>query len=96
MPQFLIERDLPGAAGLTPRQLRDIAQKSTCAMANLTDYRWIHTYVAGDKLYCVHEAPSEDAVREHSRRGGFPVTSITPIAAVFGPQHAVMESASAA
>ena len=88
MPQFLIERHVPGAAGLTTKQLEDIATKSTCAMEHLRGYKWIHTYAAGDKLYCVHEAPSEEIVREHSRRGGFPVTNITPIASVFGPQNA--------
>lgn len=93
MPKFLIERQVPGAAGLTPQQLQDIATKSTCAMDHLRGYTWHHTYVAGDKLYCVHEAPSEELIREHSRRGGFPITSITPIATVFGPQNARREPA---
>jgi hypothetical protein len=93
MPQFLIERHVPGAAGLTQQQLQDIATQSMCAMEHLNGYRWIHTYVAGDRLLCVHEAPSEDAVREHSRHGGFPITSITPIASVFGPEHARRETA---
>jgi hypothetical protein len=93
MPQFLIERQVPGAAGLTPRQLQDIATKSVCAMEHLRGYKWIQTYVAGDKLYCVHEAPNEEIVREHSRRGGFPITSITPIATVVGPDYARKEPA---
>ena len=88
MPQYLIERHLPGAAGLSAEQLSDIARKSVCAMKHLPGYRWEHTSVAGDRLYCVHEASSEEAVREHSRRGGFPILHITEIAATFGPQDA--------
>lgn len=95
MPQFLIERHVPGAAGLTQQQLHDIASKSVCAMEHLRGYRWIHTYVAGDRLYCIHEAPNEETVREHSRRGGFPITSITPITNTFGPEHARREPAAA-
>ena len=48
-------------------------------------YRWITSYVAGDKIYCVHEADDEDAIREHARRGGFPANSVTVIANEFGP-----------
>ena len=77
MPQYLIERHLPGAAGLSAEQLSDIARKSVCAMKHLPGYRWEHTYVAGDRLYCVHEASS-----------GFPILHITEIAATFGPQDA--------
>ena len=52
-------------------------------------YRWITSYVAGDKIYCVHEADDEDAIREHARRGGFPANSIvTVVANEFGPHTA--------
>jgi hypothetical protein len=35
MPKFLIERELPGAASLTPQQLQAIAQKSCSVLRNL-------------------------------------------------------------
>ncbi|MGB3356363.1 MAG: DUF4242 domain-containing protein [Mycobacterium sp.] len=86
MQRFLIERDMPGAAELTDEQLAEIAQKSNATADSLgVDYAWITSYVAGDKVYCVHDADNEDTVREHSRRAGFPVTAATPIANVFGP-----------
>lgn len=89
MQRFLIERDMPGAAELTDAQLAEIAQKSTATAESLgVEYRWITSYVAGDKVYCVHEADHEATIREHSRRAGFPVTAVIPIANEFGPDSA--------
>lgn len=51
------------------------------------------SYVAGDKVFCVHEAEDEETIREHSRRGGFPANAVTEVAAEFGPQTADTTSA---
>lgn len=86
MPTFVIERDIPGADKLTADQLRAISAKSNEVVAGLgVPYKWITSYVAGDKIYCVHEAPSADVIREHAERGGFPANKITEVAAVIGP-----------
>jgi hypothetical protein len=69
--------------------LADIAAKSNDVVASLgVPYRWITSYVAGDKIYCIHEAESEDAIREHARCGGFPANSVAVVANEFGPQTA--------
>ncbi|NVN53766.1 DUF4242 domain-containing protein [Mycolicibacterium hippocampi] len=89
MQRFLIERDMPGAAELTDEQLAEVARKSNATAESLgVEYSWITSYVAGDKVYCIHDADSEDTVREHSRRAGFPVTAVTPVANEFGPNSA--------
>ena len=86
MPRFLIERDIPGASELTEQQLAEIARKSNASMQSLgVPYRWITSYVAGDKVYCIHEADDEETIREHARRGGFPANSVTIVANEFGP-----------
>lgn len=86
MPQFIIERTIPGADTLTQTELADIAAKSNEVVEGLdAPYRWVTTYVAGDKLYCIHETDSADTVHEHGRCGGFPIDSVTPIANEFGP-----------
>jgi hypothetical protein len=54
-------------------------------MEHLPGYAWHESYVFGDRVLCVHEAQSEQQIREHSRRGGFPIDRITPIASTFGP-----------
>lgn len=86
MPTYIVERDIPGANKLTDQDLCAISAKSNDTVAGLdVPYKWITSYVAGDKFYCVHEAPSEDDIRRHAERGGFPVTSVTEVSAVIGP-----------
>lgn len=81
MPKFIIERSIPNAGNFTPDKLRSIAQKSREVLCSLgTDIQWIHSYVAGDKIYCIYLAPSEELIREHARIAGFPANSITQIA----------------
>ena len=89
MPRFIVERNIPGASTLSPTELRDISAKSCEVIAGLGEpYTWITSYVAGDKVYCVHEARSADAVRRHAREGGFPADVVTEVAAVIDPSTA--------
>ncbi|HTI75508.1 MAG TPA: DUF4242 domain-containing protein [Mycobacterium sp.] len=89
MKRFLIEREIPGASELTEAQLAGIAAKSNDVVASLgVPYRWVTSYVAGDKIYCVHEAEDEATIHEHARRGGFPANAVTVVANEFGPHTA--------
>jgi len=84
MPTYLIEREIPGASQLTDEELRGITATSNEAVAGLErPYTWRHSYVAGDKIYCVHEAESADVVLEHARSGGFPANVVSEVSAVF-------------
>jgi hypothetical protein len=86
MPKYIIERDLPGAGQLSPEQLQGISRTSCGVVRDLnTDYHWITSYVTGDKIYCVHVAPSEEVVREHARLGGFPANRISEIKTQIDP-----------
>ena len=86
MPKYLIERELPGAGKLTPDQLRVISQKSCGVLSNLgPQIQWIHSYVTGDKIYCVYRAPNEAVIREHAQQGGFPANRISQITSVIDP-----------
>lgn len=97
MKRFIIEREIPGASELTQDQLCEIAKTSNTAAASLgVPYTWITSYVAGDKVYCIHEADSEETIREHARRGGFPANVVTEVAGEFGPQTAAARQASEA
>ncbi len=89
MSRFIIERNIPNAADLTEAELRDIADKSNEAVASLgVPYTWITSYVAGDKIYCIHEADDVSTILEHARRGGFPADLVTTVAYEFGPSWA--------
>ena len=84
MPTYLIEREIPGAGNLTDEELRGITAKSNEVVAGLSrPYTWKHSYVAGDKIYCVHEAETAEDALEHARRGGFPADLVAEVAAVF-------------
>ena len=86
MTTFIIERNIEGAATLNADQLADIAAKSNEVVGELgVPYRWITSYVAGDKIYCVHETDDIETIYEHARRGGFPADVVVPIANEFGP-----------
>ena len=84
--QYLIEREIKGAGNMTPVQLRDAAQKSNGVLRALgPDIQWVHSYVAGDKIYCVYNAPSEALIRSHAEKSGFPADRITAVSAVIDP-----------
>ena len=84
--RFLIERDIPGASKMSAEELRGAAQQSNKALRSLgPDIQWVQSYVAGDKIYCVYNAPSEALIREHAQKAGFPANRITPVAAVIDP-----------
>ena len=86
MPKFLIERAIPGASTLSPDDLRAISAKSNRVVAGLgVPYVWDTSYVAGDKIYCVHEAPDAETIYRHAREGGFPADLVTEITSVIGP-----------
>ncbi len=85
MKKYLIERDIPGVGQLNADQLRGAAQTSNAALAQLKGVKWDHSYVAGDKTFCVYEAENEDVIREHARISGFPASKITEIGGVIDP-----------
>jgi hypothetical protein len=89
MQRFIIEREIEGASQLTAEQLAEIARTSNAAVDSLgVEYTWVTSYVAGDKIYCVHEADDAETILEHARRGGFPADLVTVVANEFGPQTA--------
>lgn len=89
MPKFLIERELPGAGKLDPAELQGIAQKSCSVLRELGPaIQWVQSYVTDDKIYCVYVAPSEDEIRAHAARGGFPANRISRITDVLDPTSA--------
>ena len=86
MPQYVIERDLPGAGRLTAAELRVLAETSNGVLRELgPDIQWVQSYVTGDKIYCVYYARRPELIEEHARCGGFPATRISKVAAVIDP-----------
>lgn len=86
MPKYVIERNIPGAGEKTLSDWRPVARKSCGVLRDMgPTIQWQHSYVTGDKLYCVYIAPSEEAVREHAQRGGFPADRVSRVVEVIDP-----------
>lgn len=86
MPKYLIERQLPGAGALSPAELQAISQKSVGVLRELgPSIQWVQSHVGTDAIYCIYIAPDEAAIREHGRRGGFPVTRVTELVESIDP-----------
>jgi hypothetical protein len=86
VPQYLIERNIPGAGKLSAADLKGISQKS-CGVLNKMgpQIQWVHSYVTGDQIFCVYRAPNAEMVREHARQGGFPADKVSEITTTISP-----------
>jgi hypothetical protein len=86
MPKYVIEREIPGAGNLSPQELQGISQTSCGVLRQMgSSIQWLHSYVTGDKVYCVYIAPNEEMIREHAQQGGFPANRISKIKSIIDP-----------
>jgi len=86
MPNYVIEREIPGAGKFSSDDLQQISRKSCDILDGMgTHIQWIHSYVTDDKIYCVYRADSVELIRRHAAAGGFPANSIAEIRAVIDP-----------
>ena len=86
MPQYVIEREMPGVGKLGPADLKMASQTSCSVLNDLgPQIQWVHSYVTDDKIYCVYRAPSEEVIRQHAQTAGFPANSIAKVRAVIDP-----------
>lgn len=86
MPQFVIEREMPGVGALGQGELRGASQNSCSVLRDLgPDVQWVHSYVTDDKIYCIYRAPNEDFIRQHAETAGFPANSISQVRATIDP-----------
>ena len=86
MKTYLIKRDIPAAGKLTPAELKGISQKSCSVLEKMgPSIQWVHSYVTGNNIYCIYRAQSEELLREHAKKGGFPINEITEVATTISP-----------
>jgi hypothetical protein len=89
MPQYVIERDIPGAGELTDAQLREISQNSVAVLKEMgPKIQWLHSYVTGNKVYCVYLAPDEATVQEHAKRVGLACNRVSAVRRLINPSTA--------
>jgi hypothetical protein len=86
MPQFVIERGIPGAGAMTETQIRDMSLRSLQTLKEMgPQIQWLHSYVTEDKVYCVYLAPDETSIREHARRTGIPADRVSAVRRLIDP-----------
>ncbi len=86
MPQYVIEREMPGVGQLGVSDLKHAAQASCSVLRDLGPaIQWVHSYVTENKIYCIYRAPNEDMIREHAERGGFPANKISQVRSTIDP-----------
>lgn len=84
MPKYVIERLIPGVGQLSHEKLQEISNHSAKVLSEMGNrgIQWQHSYVTDDKIYCVYIADNEDLLREHGKKGEFPVTKISMVAEI--------------
>lgn len=89
MPRYVIERDIPEIGSAERDALRDAANQSNGVLAEMKaenkSIQWEHSYVAGDKTFCIYIADSEALIAEHAERSGFPATTVTLVKGMIDP-----------
>jgi hypothetical protein len=87
MPEFVIEREIPGAGRMSDEEVRDISLRSLGILKGLGhEVQWMHSYVTDDRLYCIYLAPDESAIREHARQLGVPANRISAVRRLIDPK----------
>lgn len=83
---YVIEREVPGAGSLTAAELKAISQGSCAVLEQMgPKIQWQHSFVTGDKIFCIYKAENEELIKEHAKRGGFPANKITEVANIISP-----------
>jgi hypothetical protein len=89
MPHFVIEREIPGAGNLSDAVIQAVSRNSVAVLKEMgPEIKWLHSYVTGDKVYCVYLAPDEETIREHARRTGLPANRISAVRRLIDPNSA--------
>lgn len=86
LKRYLIERDISGIGGMSIVELCGAARASNRAIEQLQPrVQWQHSYVAGDKTFCIYLAESEEVIRKHAELSGIPVTRIVEVPRIIDP-----------
>jgi hypothetical protein len=86
MPKYVIERNIPNAGKMGPKELRAVSTRSCNVLKEMgPTIQWVQSYVTDEKIFCVYIAPNPEMIREHALRGGFPADAIREVKAIIDP-----------
>ncbi len=87
MPEFVIEKSMPGLGELSPFQ-RDQSVRRSCSTLHgvAPGVEWVQSYLTAEKCYCVFRAPSKEVLRDLIAHWDLPPPiSICEVNQVAGP-----------
>ena len=89
MPRYVIERDIPEIGSAERDALREASHKSNSVLAAMKaenkNIQWEHSYVAGDKTFCIYISDGPELIAEHAERSGFPASEVTLVKRMIDP-----------
>lgn len=86
LKRYLIERVIPGIGGMSIVELCGASRASNRAIEQIgNDVKWQHSYVAGDRTFCIYLATGEDVIRKHAELSGIPITRIVEVPQIIDP-----------
>ena len=89
MKTYVIERNIPGAGQFTPEKLKDVSKTSCSVLKEMgPQIQWVQSYVTDNKIFCVYKAENIELLKEHAKKGGFPITAIYEVGTIISPETA--------
>lgn len=87
MPEYVIEREVPGAGNMSEEEIREASLRSLAVLKEMgSSIQWMHSYVTNDKIYCVYFAQNEDQIRQHAHRAGLPANRVSAVRRMLNPK----------
>ena len=81
MNKYFIKREIPNAFEIPSQKLDEIGKGYESVLIEMrNEGKKIEqevSYVAGNNVFCIYNADSEDTIKEHANRAGVPVNEIT-------------------
>ena len=89
MHRYVIERAIPDIGSAGREELKGASNQSNGVLRAMQSegkhIQWEHSYVAGDKTFCIYVADSPELIDEHAERSGFPATVVTEVGKIIDP-----------
>ena len=86
MEKYLIRREIDGASQIPSEKLNEIGQGSESVLIAMRNegkkIEQEHSYIAGNNVFCVYNAESEEVIEEHAKRAAVPANEITLISSI--------------
>ena len=86
MKTYLIQRNVPGAGKFSEAERKTLSQRSCKVLDELgPQIQWLYSYITDDTLWCIYQAEDVELIKEHARRGPFPLNNVLKVHSMISP-----------